>query len=131
MSCRKFVRRGAAYIPAPGSYCETAVDHLICLPPGTEIPTREMAEVLNVNPRGANNYLAAALRNGWIVRRKVGEGQKGSYVWSLGPKAVVVLDRDEGPEEPWPMQRIVPASAAPMQFKPGPASIFDLALETA
>jgi hypothetical protein len=120
--------RTGAYIPAEGSVAARAIE-VIAASPGHEATSQMIRDTLGLGTKSSiAAYLGTALKYDWVTMYRVSAHRSDGCIWGLGkrsPPLDVLLPRDE-PDE-WPVQRIVKAAEAPMQHKPGPSSVFDLA----
>lgn len=103
------------YVPQPGTIPHKVVEHLKTQPPGTELSTSELAELIG-QPR---NSMAACLNSprnhGALKSRKL---DTGVFVWSLGDGTPPPKPDDYVPDEP--LHRKAP------DVQPKPASPFEL-----
>jgi hypothetical protein len=118
MSGIRGMRVQCTYVPAPGTYSALALEFLREQVDG-KASSRALREAIGVKDGvSLTRYLNGAVKHGLLVCRPTGAGR----VWALlgGPP-------DEPPDDLPPIQRIVNAHDAPLKYKPGPSSVFDLA----
>lgn len=101
-------RRGKA--PAgPGTVARAAIQYLMTLPPGTELPSGTLAEAIGHSPDGIGAYLTPSATAGLLNRRKT---PNGFALWSLGPNASKEIPPREAPPAGADDERVISTSAA-------------------
>lgn len=102
------------YSPQPGTIPHRVIEHLKTLPPGTELASAVLAEIIGQETRQMAACLVYPRKHGVLVMR---QHEDGNHVWSLGNGMPTPPPEDNEPDEP-----LHPVPKMPKK----PASPFDL-----
>lgn len=92
----------------PGTVARSAIQYLMTLPAGTELPSGTLAEAIGHFSEGLGQYLGPSVSAGLLNRRKTGNG---FAMWSLGPNAAREIPPREAPPAEAEDERVIQVSA--------------------